>query len=40
VLSGKINLLDNIEPRPLDSINEVLSQALDHQLEKRVIFVP
>ena len=40
VLSGKINLRDNIEQRPLDTINEVLSQALDHQLEKRVIFVP
>ena len=40
VLSGKINLLDNIEEKPLDSINEIIPLALDHKLEKRIIFVP
>ena len=40
VLHGKINVLDNIEERPLDSINEVLPLAFDHKLSKRVIFVP
>lgn len=40
VLSGKINLLDNIEEKPLDSINEIIPMAFDHKLEKRIIFVP
>jgi 6-hydroxycyclohex-1-ene-1-carbonyl-CoA dehydrogenase len=40
VLGGAINILDNIEERPLDSINEVLPLAFDHKLSKRVIFVP
>lgn len=40
VLKGAINILDNIDERPLDSINEVLPLAFDHKLPKRVIFVP
>jgi 6-hydroxycyclohex-1-ene-1-carbonyl-CoA dehydrogenase len=40
VLDGSINILDNIEERPLDSINEVLPLAFDHKLSKRVVFVP
>jgi 6-hydroxycyclohex-1-ene-1-carbonyl-CoA dehydrogenase len=40
VLRGAINVLDNIEERPLDSINEVVPLAFDHKLAKRVIFVP
>ena len=40
VLSGKINLLDNIEEKPLDSINEIIPMAFDHKLEKRIIFIP
>jgi 6-hydroxycyclohex-1-ene-1-carbonyl-CoA dehydrogenase len=40
VLQGRINVLDNIEERPLDSINEVLPLAFEHKLSKRVIFVP
>ena len=40
VLDGAINILDNIEERPLDSINEVLPLAFDHKLSKRVVFVP
>jgi 6-hydroxycyclohex-1-ene-1-carbonyl-CoA dehydrogenase len=39
-LQGAINVLDNIEERPLDSINEVLPLAFEHKLTKRVIFVP
>jgi 6-hydroxycyclohex-1-ene-1-carbonyl-CoA dehydrogenase len=40
VLGGKINLRDNVEARPLDTINDVIPLALDHKLEKRVIFTP
>lgn len=40
ILDGKINLIDNIEEHPLESINEVLKLALEHKLEKRVIFRP
>jgi 6-hydroxycyclohex-1-ene-1-carbonyl-CoA dehydrogenase len=40
ILTGKINLLDNIDERPLDTINEVLPLAFDHKLEKRIIFKP
>ncbi len=40
VLAGKINLLDNIEERPLESINEVIPLAQQHKLEKRIVFVP
>jgi 6-hydroxycyclohex-1-ene-1-carbonyl-CoA dehydrogenase len=40
VLNGNINILDNIEERPLDSINDVVALAFDHKLTKRVIFVP
>jgi len=40
ILSGKINLLDNIEEKPLDSINEIIPLAFNHKLEKRIIFIP
>ena len=40
VLKGGINILDNIEERPLGSINEVLPLAFEHKLAKRVVFVP
>lgn len=40
VLKGEINVLDNIEEHPLDSINEIIPQALEHTIEKRVIFKP
>jgi 6-hydroxycyclohex-1-ene-1-carbonyl-CoA dehydrogenase len=40
VLAGQINVRDNIEERPLDSINDVLELALEHKLERRVVFVP
>jgi 6-hydroxycyclohex-1-ene-1-carbonyl-CoA dehydrogenase len=40
VIQGNVNVLDNIEERPLDSINEVVPLAFDHKLAKRVIFVP
>ena len=40
VLSGKINLLDTIEEKPLDLINEIIPMAFDHKLEKRIIFIP
>ena len=40
VLRKEINILDTIELRPLDSINEVIALAMQHKLEKRVIFVP
>jgi 6-hydroxycyclohex-1-ene-1-carbonyl-CoA dehydrogenase len=40
ILSGKINLLDNIEEKPLDSINEIIPLAFSHKLERRIIFIP
>ncbi|MBN1578055.1 MAG: 6-hydroxycyclohex-1-ene-1-carbonyl-CoA dehydrogenase [Chitinispirillaceae bacterium] len=40
VLKKEINILDTVEERPLDSINEVISLAMQHKLEKRVIFIP
>lgn len=40
VLDGRINVRDNIEEHPLDSINEIFPLSLQHKLEKRVIFVP
>lgn len=40
VLKEEINVLDNIEGHPLDSINEIIPQALEHKIEKRVIFTP
>jgi 6-hydroxycyclohex-1-ene-1-carbonyl-CoA dehydrogenase len=40
VLAGRINISDNIEEHPLDSINEIIGLALAHKLEKRVVFVP
>ena len=37
VLENRINILDNIEEHPLESINDVLKLALEHKLEKRAI---
>ena len=40
VLGGNINILDNIEEHPLDTINEILPLAFDHKLSRRVVFTP
>lgn len=40
VLSGQVNVRDNIEEHPLDSINELIGLAVDHKLEKRAVLVP
>jgi 6-hydroxycyclohex-1-ene-1-carbonyl-CoA dehydrogenase len=40
VLNGTITLLENIEERPLDAINDTIADAKAHKLDKRVIFVP
>jgi 6-hydroxycyclohex-1-ene-1-carbonyl-CoA dehydrogenase len=40
VVSGRINVKDNVEEHPLDSINDVMKLALEHKLERRVVFVP
>ncbi|MDH3215920.1 MAG: 6-hydroxycyclohex-1-ene-1-carbonyl-CoA dehydrogenase [Candidatus Krumholzibacteria bacterium] len=40
VLSGRINVRDNIEEHPLDSVNDILELALQHKLERRVVLVP
>ncbi len=40
VLSGAINLRDNIEEKPLDMINDIIPLAFEHKLEKRVILTP
>jgi 6-hydroxycyclohex-1-ene-1-carbonyl-CoA dehydrogenase len=40
VLSGRINVRDNIEEHPLDSINDLMQLALEHRLERRAVLVP
>ena len=40
VIDGKIQVTENVELRPLGSINETLIEALEHRLNKRVIFTP
>lgn len=40
VLSGAINLRDNIEETSLDRINDIIPLAFDHKLEKRMILTP
>jgi 6-hydroxycyclohex-1-ene-1-carbonyl-CoA dehydrogenase len=40
VLSGDINVRDNIEEHPLDRINEVFDLAVKHKLERRPVLVP
>jgi 6-hydroxycyclohex-1-ene-1-carbonyl-CoA dehydrogenase len=40
VLQGRINVRDNVETRALDTINEVIPLALEHKIEKRVVFEP
>jgi 6-hydroxycyclohex-1-ene-1-carbonyl-CoA dehydrogenase len=40
VLNGRINVRDNIREYPLDSINEIISLAMQHKLDRRAIFVP
>lgn len=40
VLDGRINLKDNVEMHPLNSIADVIGLAHDHKLDKRVVFVP
>ena len=40
VLEKKINLLDNIQEFPLSAINDVLTMAKEHKLEKRAILMP
>jgi len=39
-LEERINLRDNVEALPLDSINDVIPLALSHKLDKRVVFTP
>ena len=40
VLRKEINILNTIEERPMDSINETIAQAMQHELEKRIVFIP
>jgi 6-hydroxycyclohex-1-ene-1-carbonyl-CoA dehydrogenase len=40
VLKEEINVRDNIEEHPLDSINDIIGLALKHKLERRAILVP
>lgn len=40
VLRGNINVRDNVEVHPLDSINDIIPMALEHKIEKRVVFEP
>lgn len=40
VVAGRINVRDNIEAHPLDAINDIIPQALEHRIERRVVFVP
>lgn len=40
ILAAKINVKDNTEQHPLDDINQVLPRVMNHQVDKRVVFVP
>jgi len=40
VISGSINLRDNVVRHPLDSINEIIPKVMKHEIERRVIFTP
>lgn len=40
VIAGRINVRDNVEEHPLDSINDVIELANQHKLDRRVVFVP
>lgn len=40
VLNREINIHDNIEEHPLDAMPEIVPLALQHKIEKRVIFIP
>lgn len=40
VLQGRVNVRDNVEQHALDTINEVIPLALEHKIEKRVVFEP
>jgi 6-hydroxycyclohex-1-ene-1-carbonyl-CoA dehydrogenase len=40
VVAGRINVRDHIQEYPLDSINDVIPMALEHRIERRVVFVP
>ena len=40
VLGKKINICDNVESFPLDDINEIIPLSLNHEIEKRAIFIP
>lgn len=40
VLSGKLDILDFIERRPLDTINETFADVRDHRTTRRVVLVP
>ncbi|MBT3236089.1 MAG: 6-hydroxycyclohex-1-ene-1-carbonyl-CoA dehydrogenase [Bdellovibrionales bacterium] len=39
-IAGEIDIKSNVEPFPLDSINQVVGMAMEHKLEKRAIFIP
>lgn len=39
-LSGKINVKDFVELRPLDSINETFAAVHDHKLTRRAVLIP
>lgn len=40
VLNGRIKLRENIEVHPLDDINTVVAQALEHRLQRRAVLIP
>ncbi len=40
VLAGRVRVADQVERRPLSTIDEVFAQALDHQHTKRIVLIP
>jgi len=40
VVKGSLNIADNSQVYPLDSINEIIELAQNHKLEKRAILIP
>lgn len=39
-IDGSINIRDNIETHPLDSINDVIPLVMNHKIQRRVVFTP
>ena len=39
-ISGQLNLKDNVEQHPLETINEIIPRVINHEIQRRVVFTP